>query len=99
MVATDAEVDLEEVERWSHHEGMAEEFERIKELLKREPRTHATTERKKAFDLSHFDLKIMSPKYRCQGVARMNSTARCPELRSRFLFSLCNKLLNPTMGI
>ena len=35
MVATDAEVDMEEVERWSRHEGMAEEFERIKELLKR----------------------------------------------------------------
>ena len=34
MVATDAEVDIEEVERWSRHEGMTEEFERIKELLK-----------------------------------------------------------------
>jgi len=36
MVATDAEVDLEEVERWSRHEGMAEEFERIKSQLKRQ---------------------------------------------------------------
>jgi hypothetical protein len=35
MVATDAEIDLAEVERWSRHEGMAEEYERIKELLKR----------------------------------------------------------------
>lgn len=34
MVATDAEVDLAEVERWSRHEGMAEEFARIKALLK-----------------------------------------------------------------
>jgi hypothetical protein len=34
MVAADAKVDLVEVERWSHHEGMAEEFERIKPLLK-----------------------------------------------------------------
>lgn len=34
MVATDAEIDLEEVERWSRHEGMAEEFARIKERLK-----------------------------------------------------------------
>jgi hypothetical protein len=35
MVAADAEVDLVEVERWSRHEGMVEEFERIKVLLKR----------------------------------------------------------------
>jgi hypothetical protein len=35
MVAADAEVDLVEVERWSRHEGMTEEFERIKALLKR----------------------------------------------------------------
>lgn len=35
MVAADAEVDMEEIERWSRHEGMVEEFERIKELLKR----------------------------------------------------------------
>ena len=35
MVAADALVDLAEVERWSYHEGMAEEFERIKGLLKR----------------------------------------------------------------
>jgi hypothetical protein len=35
MVAIDTEVDLTEVERWSHHEGMVEEFERIKMLLKR----------------------------------------------------------------
>lgn len=35
MVAADAEVDLDEVERWSRHEGMVEEFERIKEVLKR----------------------------------------------------------------
>jgi hypothetical protein len=34
MVTADTEVDLVEVERWSHHEGMAEEFERIKPLLK-----------------------------------------------------------------
>ena len=34
MVAADAEVDLVEVDRWSRHEGMAEEFERIKVLLK-----------------------------------------------------------------
>jgi hypothetical protein len=34
MVATDTGVDMEEVERWSRHEGMAEEFERIKPLLK-----------------------------------------------------------------
>lgn len=35
MVATDAAVDMAEVERWSRHEGMAVEFERIKGLLKR----------------------------------------------------------------
>ena len=35
MVATDAVIDMEEVERWSRHEGMAEEFERIKELFNR----------------------------------------------------------------
>jgi len=34
MVATDAEVDMGEVERWSRHEGMAKEFERFKQLLK-----------------------------------------------------------------
>jgi len=34
MVATDTEVDIGEIERWSRHEGMAEEFEQIKELLK-----------------------------------------------------------------
>ena len=35
MVATDTEVDIKEIERWSRYEGMAEEFERIKALLKR----------------------------------------------------------------
>jgi hypothetical protein len=35
MVTTDAVVDLVEVERWSRHEGMAEEFEQIKALLKK----------------------------------------------------------------
>ena len=34
MVATDTQVDMEEIERWSRHEGMAEEFERIRPLLK-----------------------------------------------------------------
>lgn len=38
MVSTDAEVDIDEVERWSRHEGMTEEFERIKEQLKRATR-------------------------------------------------------------
>lgn len=38
MVAADALVDLAEVERWSYHEGMAEEFKRIKGLLKRSTR-------------------------------------------------------------
>lgn len=33
MVAHDAEIELEEVERWSHQEGMGKEFERIKALL------------------------------------------------------------------
>lgn len=33
MVAHDTEVDLGEVERWSRHEGMGEEFERIRTLL------------------------------------------------------------------
>ncbi|ABB32023.1 hypothetical protein GeomeDRAFT_0674 [Geobacter metallireducens RCH3] len=33
MVAHDAEIDLEEVERWSQQEGMGEEFERIKTFL------------------------------------------------------------------
>ncbi len=36
MVVEDSEVDLVEVERWSRHEGMAEEFKQIKTLLKRE---------------------------------------------------------------
>ena len=34
MVATETEVDMDEIMRWSRHEGMAEEFERIKHLLK-----------------------------------------------------------------
>jgi len=37
MVAADADVDLMEVERWSRHEDMAEEFERIKALLEPVP--------------------------------------------------------------
>lgn len=35
MVATDTEVDMGELARWSRNEGMADEYERIKELLKR----------------------------------------------------------------
>jgi len=35
MVAMDAAVDMEEIERWSRHEGMAEVFDRIKVMLKR----------------------------------------------------------------
>jgi len=34
MVASVAEVDLEEIERWSRHEGMEKEFERVRALLK-----------------------------------------------------------------
>jgi hypothetical protein len=34
MVAADVKVDMDEVERWSRHEGMAEEFDRIKPMLK-----------------------------------------------------------------
>lgn len=34
MVAKDTKVDLEEVERWSRQEGMGDEFERIRLLLK-----------------------------------------------------------------
>ncbi len=33
MVAHDAEIDLEEVERWSQQEGTGEELERIKTFL------------------------------------------------------------------
>jgi hypothetical protein len=33
MVALDSDVDLEEIERWSRHEGMEEEFKRIKPML------------------------------------------------------------------
>ena len=33
MVAADAAIDLAEIERWSRHEGMPEEFQRIKVLL------------------------------------------------------------------
>jgi hypothetical protein len=33
MVATGTEIDLEEIERWSRHEGMDLEFERIREML------------------------------------------------------------------
>jgi hypothetical protein len=33
MVATVTEVDLEEIERWSRHEGVEEEFHRIREML------------------------------------------------------------------
>jgi hypothetical protein len=35
MVATDRKVDMEEIERWSRHEGMTDEFERIRALLNR----------------------------------------------------------------
>jgi hypothetical protein len=35
MVATDADVDMVEVESWSHYEGMVEEFEQIKVLTLR----------------------------------------------------------------
>lgn len=34
MVAAETEVDMEEIERWSQHEGMTEEFGRIKVLLR-----------------------------------------------------------------
>jgi hypothetical protein len=33
LVAADNEVDLDEIERWSRHEGMLEEFSRIKGKL------------------------------------------------------------------
>jgi hypothetical protein len=33
MVATGSEVDLEEIERWSRHEGMEEEFQQISAML------------------------------------------------------------------
>ena len=33
MVAANAAIDLAEIERWSRHEGMTEEFQRIKVLL------------------------------------------------------------------
>ena len=33
MVAAGSEVDLEEIERWSRHEGMEEEFQRIRAML------------------------------------------------------------------
>lgn len=35
MVATNVTVDMAEVERWSRHEGMGNEFEQIRELMKR----------------------------------------------------------------
>jgi hypothetical protein len=33
MVAASSEVDLEEIERWSRHEGMEEEFQRVRAML------------------------------------------------------------------
>jgi len=33
MVAAASEVDLDEIERWSRHEGMEEEFQRIRSML------------------------------------------------------------------
>ncbi|KAF0220932.1 MAG: hypothetical protein FD174_929 [Geobacteraceae bacterium] len=33
MVAAVSQVDMEEIERWSRHEGMEDEFQRIKEML------------------------------------------------------------------
>jgi hypothetical protein len=33
MVATGTEIDLEEIERWSRHEGIDLEFEQIREML------------------------------------------------------------------
>lgn len=38
MVATNAEIDLAEIERWSLHEGMAQEFERIRSMLEGQKR-------------------------------------------------------------
>jgi len=35
MVAQIAEVDLEEIERWSRHEGMEEEFQRIRVMMRK----------------------------------------------------------------
>ena len=35
LVAADNHIDLAEVERWSGHEGMLEEFEQIKDMLER----------------------------------------------------------------
>jgi len=42
MVATETEVDLGEVERWSRREGMGEEYERIEALLKRTTKSTLT---------------------------------------------------------